>query len=73
MDGHTLGESPRANKPGKPLKGVSCFTFVLWPLEGGNWDSFSLRAIAPHADRGEVSCMRNFKMMRSNCLMHIGR
>ena len=56
-EGYAMGESPRANKPGKPLKGVSCFTFVLRPLEGGNWDSFSLRAIAPRADRGELSCM----------------
>ena len=52
-----MGESPRANKPGKTLKGVSCCTFVLRPLEGVNWDSFSLKAIAPRADRGELSCM----------------
>ena len=52
-----MGDSSRACKPGKLLESVCYCTLVLWPLEGGNWESLSLRAIAPRADRGELSCM----------------
>ena len=55
-----MGDPPMADKPGKllePLESVSWCT-CTWPLEGGkggNWGSLSLRAIAPRADRGELS------------------
>ena len=50
-----MGDPPRADKPGKLLKSVRYRTFVLWPLESGNWGSLSLRAIAPRDDREELS------------------
>ena len=52
---HAMGDSPRAVQPGKLLESVCYRTFVLWPLESGNWGSLSSRAIAPRADRGELS------------------
>ena len=52
---HAMGDPPRAVQPGKQLESVCYRTFVLWPLESGNWGSLSLRAIAPRADRGELS------------------
>ena len=50
-----MGDPPRAVQPGKLLESVRYRTFVLWPLESGNWGSLSLRAIAPRDDRGELS------------------
>ena len=52
---HAMGDPPRAVQPGKLLESVCYRTFVLWPLESGNWGSLSLRAIAPRADRGKLS------------------
>ena len=42
-----MGDPPRAVQPGKLLESVCYRTFVLWPLESGNWGSLSLKAIAP--------------------------
>ena len=41
-----MGDSPRPDKPGKPLR---------W-----EWVSLSLRAIAPRDDRGELSGSETF-------------
>ena len=45
---------------GPPSRGNHCKVWavaliVQWPLECGNWRSFSLRAKAPRTDRGELS------------------
>ena len=61
-----MGDPPRADKPGKLLEPLESGAIVLvqWPLEGGkggNWGSLSLRAIAPRADRGELSNIFEFQ------------
>ena len=34
--GYAIGESPRADKPGKPLKSVICCTICI--LAAGHWE-----------------------------------
>ena len=55
---HAMGDPPRAVQPGKLLESVCYRTFVLWPLESGNWGSLSLRTIPPRTDRGNCHTLK---------------
>ena len=67
-----MGDPPKAVQPGKPLESVCYRTFVLWPLESGNWGSLRLRAIAPRADRGELSMSKiSFQHLILNLILAI--
>ena len=68
-----MGDPPRAGKPGKLLESVCYCTFVLWPLEGGNWGSPSLRVIAPHVDRGELSFSATLSILEFQPSFQISR